>query len=473
MNLSMPTVGPIVGYTTANQTRIFVRGGEESGDEGMRRCFAALRWKPAAGGDWSKPIYNKLSPNFDMTGVLVLNGLAPDTEYEYAVGWFHADADLENVQKIPDKLLKWPGLTSRFRTSSGDNKAKRSYVVGSCRYLLQLLGGSMFDDRGDKTFRSILGQIEQGRRVDGLLMIGDQIYADDLGVVAPDTRLEHFLKRYRTVFAQPFIRQLMAHVPTYMMLDDHEIEDNWPSKATEKDRLTLYPHAIHAYQIYQCSHSPLFTANKEGRIDGTLSHFWYQFADGCADWFVMDTRTERVVGDDGNGAERRLINEEQRRALFKWLADGSGRVKLVVSSVPLFPDLSRDSDDKWGAFPEERAAVLEHIRKNAIRKVVFVSGDVHCSFASRLTLDGDPAFAVHSIVSSSFFWPYPHTEQSDFRFDQPPSGTGANGKYLAKRLTKVYSTDNFARIDVRPSEVDVTYFERKGDQLGSTVTLTL
>lgn len=469
MKLSSPTVGPIIGYTTPTQCRMLIRGEPEREASGFRRCFAVVRWRPVSSTKWMGPLFNKLSPNFDMTGILVLNDLSAETEYEYQAGWFFADAELEKIQVLTQQQIEWPAEALRFKTSTASANTARSYVVGSCRYLLRLFGGTFFDDRGDKTFRTVLEQIDgQSMPVDALLMIGDQIYADDLSVVSPDARLDQFLERYRTVFAQEHIKKLMARVPTYMILDDHEIEDNWPAKATTQDKITLYPHAIHAYQIYQCSHGPLFPATSDGRIEGTLAHFWYQFVDGCAEWFVMDVRTERVP----LGAGRQLVNESQMKALLSWLNDASGKVKFVVSSVPVFPDLASDSDDKWGAFPEQRARVLDHILKNRIPKVVFVSGDVHCSFVTQLTAASDPQFSVYSIVSSSLFWPYPHTDESSFLFGKPLTNTGTE-QYTSKRMSMVYSTDNFARIDVDMKELKVSYFERKGDKLGKVVRLPL
>jgi alkaline phosphatase D len=469
MNLSKPTVGPIVGHTTSRQTRLFLRGEAEREGSGFRRCFGVVKWKPVGGKSWSAPLFNKLSPNFHMTGVLVLDALTPDTLYEYKAGWFFADAELETVQELTDRQIEWPEASAHFRTGTDDVSAARSYVVGSCRYLLRLFGGTFFDDRGDKAFRSVLRQInDQSMSVSALLMIGDQIYADDLSIISPDTRVDQFLERYRTVFSQEHVRELMSQVPTYMILDDHEIENNWPSEAKPGDYETLYPHAIHAYQVYQCSHGPLFETTKDGRLDGTLTHFWYRFSDGCAEWFVMDTRTERKLSTAGN----QLISEVQMKALLSWLSDGSGKVKLVVSSVPVFPDLSSDSDDKWSAFPEQRTQVLEHIRVNKIRKVVFVSGDLHCSFVSHLRVDSDPDFSVHAVVSSSFFWPYPHTDESDLLFGKALRSSG-NTRYVSKKIAGVFSADNFARIDVDPQEVRISFFERKGARLGKIVKLAL
>lgn len=466
MKLNPATVGPIVGHTTPALARIFLRGQAELVDEGVRRCFAAIRYRKQGAEKWSQPRFNKMSPNFDMTCVFVLEELHQDTHYEYQAGWFFADASFDAVEKWTGDQIEWTNMgVYQFKTASGDDKAARSFVVGSCRYLLRLFGGTIFDDRGDKAFLSIAEQIGKKRPVDALLMIGDQIYADDLNILLPDVRLDEFLRRYRIAFAQKHIQHLMSMVPTYMILDDHEIEDNWPAKSTGKDRVTIYPHAIHAYQIYQCSHSPLFDV-VEGRIDGTLTHFWYSFSDGCADWFVLDARTERNL----QPGLRRMIGQGQMDALLQWLGDGSKRIKFVVSSVPVFPDVNGEMGDKWGGFPEQRLELLEYIRKNRIRKVVFVSGDVHCSFVSELTEEGDPDFRVHSIVSSSFFWPYPHTGQSEFVYDKPLVGTG-NASYRTKRLSQGIADDNFARIDAEPGRIKVTYYARKGEQIGKAVTL--
>jgi alkaline phosphatase D len=301
-----------------------------------------------------------------------------------------------------------------------------------------------------------------------MLMIGDQIYADDLRFFGKDVTVDDFLERYRLVFSQPGIRALMARVPTYMILDDHEIEDNWPSRATSKDRLTMYPHAVHAYQIYQCSHSPVFDTKRSGGLSGTLQHFWYQFSDGCTDWFVLDVRTERSLGKKG----LTIISEVQMNALFAWLADKSGKIKFIVSSVPFIPDLNNDGDDKWGAFLTQRDKVIAHIAAHDIPKVVFVSGDVHSSFTCELEAVELPQFKIHQIVSSSFFWPYPHMGENDFAFGAELKSS-YTGKYLVRLTSEVHSEDNFARIDAETEQIHVTFYSRKGELLGKPSVLKL
>ncbi len=470
MKLQAPTVGPIVGYTAANQARIWLRGDFQPTSEGYRRCFGAVRvaeMKPKSDEPaWGTPKYAKLPPHFDMTGVFVMTDLKAETEYAYQAGWFFAEAELESLAGNLD--LDWTNArTSRFRTSTLDDTGSRAYIVGSCRYLLKLFGGLVFDERGDKVFASILEQIDtKNRPVDALLMIGDQIYADDLNFLSPDTTLDQFFSRYRDAFSQRHLGQLMSRVPTYMVLDDHEIEDNWPRNASEKDRLTLYPNAIHAYQVYQCSHSPLFEIDKNARITGTPDKFWYAFRDGGCEWFVMDARTERVW--DAAPERRRMLKRSQLEALKKWLADGTGRAKLIVTSVPFFPDLEAESDDKWSGFAAERSEILDFILDKKIRKVAFLSGDVHCSFSAELTSPLDPAFKVISVVSSSFFWPYPHMDKGDFVL-QGPLRSESPHSFKVGKASKVYATDNFMRITVDPKGLDIEIFERKGARLGNKI----
>lgn len=74
-------------------------------------------------------------------------------------------------------------------------------MFGSWRYLFKLFGASLFGDRGDKTFRSIREQIDAGRRTGQVLMLGDQIYADDLNFLLPDRRVDEYFRRYREVFS--------------------------------------------------------------------------------------------------------------------------------------------------------------------------------------------------------------------------------------------------------------------------------
>ncbi|TAF52972.1 MAG: alkaline phosphatase family protein, partial [Oscillatoriales cyanobacterium] len=360
----------------------------------------------------------------------------------------------------------WSGVsTYTFRTASRDPNQMRSFVFGSCRYLLKLFGGTIWDDRGDKTFRAIADQIDAGIETDALLMLGDQIYADDLNAFDPDTQLSQFFARYRDHFTQPHQRSLMARIPTYMTLDDHEIEDNWPHKASHGDRTTLYPVALHSYLTYQASHSPLFELNPEGtRITGTPTKLWYSFRDGCCDFFITDTRTERQID---RRDRLQLISPQQMAALKAWLADGAEAVKLIGSAVPFIPDGVDPSEDKWSGFLDQRDDLLDWIREHQIRRVVFLSGDVHCSLVASLSCEHDREFQVISLISSAFFWPYPDRQYTEFQ-TEGAIVTHTPTHYRVNVHTPIVREDNFTRVTASLLGLTVETFSRKGLPLTHT-----
>ena len=451
------TVGPIVGHVDTHHGRIWGRGEYESTTSDIpRRSFGIARIKKA-GEDYGSPRFFKMNPNFDMTGIVCFTGLTSDTKYIYQIGCFFSDKELNQLNS--NDQWDWKNAQQgEFATASNNPYAPREFIFGSCRYLLKLFGGNWFDDRGDKTFRSILNQQEDGRGINKLLMIGDQIYADDLNVLHSDQQLDKFFSRYRDTFSQPYIRKLMSRVSTYMILDDHEIEDNWPSKADSKDMMLKYPSAIHSYQAYQASHSPVFSFGSNGNLEGTPDRFYYRFNDGCCEFFVTDSRTERLP-DKGE-----MISERQMKDLLEWLDNNSGKVKFIVTSVPFFPDMKKPDDDKWSGYKQQRDQIIEHIRTQQIKKVVFLSGDVHCSMAAELDISrpGDLPLKIYSIISSPFYWPYPHMKPQQFQLTGFVSSLEDEREYTIGEVSEVFSGDNFSRVRVSNSEIEIEVYERKG-----------
>jgi alkaline phosphatase D len=248
------------------------------------------------------------------------------------------------------------------------------------------------------------------------------------------------------------------------MLADHEIEDNWPAKASAADA-DLYRNAMAAYELYQASHSPVYACNGKGQIDrDTLKHYWYQFGDSDIAWFVTDSRTRRNLSKE----DRRILDIEQEEALLQWLIHSPARVKFVVTSVMFYPDRRFNGDDAWKAFPEQRLRLLETIRSHRIKNVVFVSGDVHGSLTSRLSHSEDADFEVHTNVSSPLHNRklLPYARASTFILDQPLVRTAA-GDYRHELTSAVVSQDNFAHVMVETDQILVKYHDREGKLLQS------
>jgi alkaline phosphatase D len=136
MKLAPPTVGPILGYTSREQARIWIRGEyQRTPDDGYRRCFGVARLRrQTEPQQWSVPKFVKLEPHFDFTGVFVFRGLDENCVYEYQAGWFFSETELKYlVEDLPvDWHIDWGSLGPpiAFRTGVSSSQESRSYAVG-------------------------------------------------------------------------------------------------------------------------------------------------------------------------------------------------------------------------------------------------------------------------------------------------------------------------------------------------------
>nr|WP_156003820.1 alkaline phosphatase D family protein [Streptomonospora sp. PA3] len=114
-----------------------------------------------------------------------------------------------------------------------------------------------------------------------LLLIGDQVYADELqpgmkeflarrrahtraqgtGHAPPDDEVvsfDEYAELYRQAWSDPDIRWLLSTVPTLMLFDDHDIRDDWNTSGTWRAQMARNPwwrpritSGLGAYWIYQ------------------------------------------------------------------------------------------------------------------------------------------------------------------------------------------------------------------------------
>lgn len=465
MDISLPTVGPIVGHTTSQECRIFLR--IKAGDMAVPH-FAVVRYRVKGSNDWSAPLFNRLMSSNDMSAVVLLSALNDDTVYDYQAGWLSANTSLDNVA-LHSARLNWPSTVHTFKTATTNPRKARNFIVGSCRYTHSLRSGrasAAWPNQGDQLFKVMAHKLTRQKiPIDAMFLVGGQIYAGDLNQANPAVAQEDFCNRYRVAFSQPGISTMLSNVPTYMIFNEHEIQAHRPTKATTKDKDLLYPAAIKAYSIYQASHGPLFSATRSRDISAAVipKKFWYSVANGTSDWFVLDVRTERNVQACAN----KILGDAQMTALLNWMRSSRARVKFVVTPVTFFPDLKLDQGDRWKSFPTQRHQILEFIRLNKIKNVVFISGDVHGSVAAKMTCSSDPDFSVYSIMSSPLFkspLPATYTYKSDFILNEPIS-TSEEGDYNHHLISHVHSEDNFAYLSADDKEVRVQFFGKNGQPL--------
>ena len=534
-NLRLAGLGPIVGHTTATSCRVWVRAGDPDDDGAKlaenRRTIGVAAIVKIGNTKVSKSKahvqYFRLHREYDRTGTINLGvergltdtgdptPLVAGTSYCVRVATLTLDdpdsqddtaTDADLAERLPNPKIWFKDLMdldpkrsqASFETfpQSAENL---SFIVGSCRYP----GLLWKTKRADAIFGPMRDEAEgrDGRkRAEFVMMVGDQIYADMLNRHIPvglaDT-YEEFQDRYISAFGSPHMRQLLREFPNYMILDDHEIEDNWSQDRINKAQSRkVFNLAIGAYMSYQWSHGP---RNYGLRL-------FYDFDCGGYPFFVLDTRTRRFMDeventlDDNHLLGRPSVDAEepsQLEVLLQWLKqsqDQHGDVpKFIVSSSVFAPNpISaregrkgnekqqvkwKESSDSWPAFPNTRRAILRCIIDNRIQNVIFVSGDIHCSNVAQIDLKGSPeaeALKIASITSSALYWPFPFAdgEPSDYVHDSTASGQedtfdiggGYTMDYVAQSFTQ---EDNFCRVDIdrENAAATVLVFDTKGKRV--------
>ncbi|MCG7375264.1 alkaline phosphatase family protein [Pseudomonas luteola] len=403
------TVGPIIGHTTHNSSKIWIRGEEGKNNDTGKYCYGAIDLYSISsqGPQHLNSYFFHLKDYYDFTGALSINGLMSDTKYELHCGTQYFNKNNTPQLNIPlSHPINTNGkyVSTTFRTArESNNNDKLRFAFGSCRYFYwdNLIHSDA--EKGDKTFKSILSHHTDESPLDLVLMLGDQVYADPLNIFLQYENLPKLFELYQNSFSLPNIRKLMSQVSTYMILDDHEIKNNWSKDQMNKANQGLYTNAMSAYSSYQHLHNP----------DTPNGQYWYTFKRGSFPFFVMDTRTQRINEPKGISTKT-MLGREQLNYFLEWLHQNKESPYLfAATSVPFFPD-TKNEDDKWASFVEERSIILEFIRLEKIYNLIFLCGDVHNSSFARMSCYQDPSFKLISLVSSPFYWPYPHTSGSDF-----------------------------------------------------------
>jgi enamine deaminase RidA (YjgF/YER057c/UK114 family) len=90
--------------------------------------------------------------------------------------------------------------------------------------------------------------------------------------------------------------------------------------------------------------------------------------------------------DTINDPARTLLGHEQKQYFLDWLKSSDATWKVVVNPVPI-QALLLAPYDRWEGYASERREVLQFIRDNAIRNVVFVTTDFHSNIFGAVRVD--------------------------------------------------------------------------------------
>ncbi|MFD5803612.1 alkaline phosphatase D family protein [Streptomyces sp. NPDC127020] len=363
-------LGPLLRYTDGSCATVWV--------ETNRPCTAEVRCADGAGGT---------TRTFQVAGhhyaLVPVSGLTPGTSTEYEV--------------LLDGTRAWPPPDSPFPpsviTSPTDEDGLR-VAFGSCRWAAPPAGGkdSVGPDALD-TLSARIAAAPRGERPDVLLLLGDQVYADE---VSDATRqwiagrrdlkegpgeqvadFEEYTRLYYESWLDPEVRWLLSTVPSCMIFDDHDVIDDWNTsaawladmRATDWWRERLLS-GLMSYWVYQqlgnlspdeLAADPLYAAVRE-TPDGTdaLRDFaaradaepasvrWsYRRDFGRTRLVMVDSRAGRVLEED----RRAMLDPGEAAWLREQVLDERDSYDhlLIGTSLPwLLPHLVHDVE-AWNA----------------------------------------------------------------------------------------------------------------------------
>ncbi|MFF0015165.1 alkaline phosphatase D family protein [Streptomyces sp. NPDC005374] len=389
-------LGPLLRYVDGSSATVWV--------ETSRPCAAEVRCSDGTGGE---------TRTFQIAGhhyaLVPVDGLAPGTERSYEVF-----LDDTRVWPLPDA----PFPPSVIRTPEPDGTVRVAF--GSCRWAAPPEGEK--DPVGPDALDTLAARIAaepDGERPDVLLLLGDQVYADE---TSPATRgwlaarrdprdppgdqvadYEEYTHLYYESWLDPEVRWLLSTVPSCMIFDDHDVIDDWNTSASWVEDMREVPwwqerllSGLMSYWVYQhlgnlapaeLAADPLYAAVRESP-DGTdeLRAFACRAEADAASvrWsYRRDFGRVRLLMVDSRAA--RVLDEESRSMLdpgeAEWLRGQALEERdsydhlLIGTSLPwLLPHLVHDAEAwdaalcrgdrgvRWARFGEDlrRKADLEH-----------------------------------------------------------------------------------------------------------------
>ena len=342
----------------------------------------ALIWVQTEGAS-TVEVLGCAAPTFEVQGhhfaLVTVTNLTADATTEYQVR-----VDGELVWPLEDS----PFPPSVIRTRGPGSAHRLRAIFGSCRYPkteVQKIESKLGLDALDSYATRLAGRTKD-EWPDVLILLGDQLYADELppeerrrlarrrarlsrhGQRPPNevVTFAEYERLYRHSWSDVEIRWLMSTVPTAMIFDDHDIRDDWNTSATWRAEMEKEPWwrdriraGLASYWVYQHlgNLSPAELADDQDyqRLLATEGDTWPHLADladradqevdcnkglrfsyrwdlGRSRLIMIDSRNGRIL----ESGQRMMIGERE----FAWLeAQAEERPDeidhlVLASSVP-------------------------------------------------------------------------------------------------------------------------------------------
>ncbi|MBK7410486.1 MAG: alkaline phosphatase family protein [Saprospirales bacterium] len=239
-----------------------------------------------------------------------------------------------------------------------------TFALGSCNYVNE----PEYDRPGTPygADHQIFEAIHQ-MAPDMMLWMGDNVYLREVDWYSQSG----IFKRYTHTRSLPEMQPLLASTHHYAIWDDHDYgPDNSDRSFLQKEE------TLKAFKLFWGN--PTYGLPGEG---GITTHF--QWAD--VEFFMLDNRYFRSP-DKRKTGEPTQLGEAQIQWLIDALASSYASFKFVVIGGQVLSTAAY-AETYINTAPEERIRLLKLIEEEGFKNVIFLTGDVHHSELSKLTLN--------------------------------------------------------------------------------------
>lgn len=252
--------------------------------------------------------------------------------------------------------------------------------------------------------------------------LGDTVYSDSSKrTTGPATTLEAYRDTYKVNRDYTNLRQLLAATSTYAVWDDHEVYDDFAGQTVDPQRYAAGREAFLEYMPVialplprdaTCAGPPMFRAFKWGAaVDVIIPD-----ERSCRSAKIDDVRAPDPATCNGdlaptlpaqvraqlgaffptpptpaclaalNDPSRTMLGASQKRLFKEVLLRSTGKFKFVLSEVTIQQTFVNPYD-RWEGYGAERAEILNFIRDNNIKNVIFLSADGHHNLINEVFID--------------------------------------------------------------------------------------
>ena len=310
-------------------------------------------------------------------------------------------------------------------------------ALGSCSYINE---ESL--DRPGKGYGSNYSIFESinSKNPDIMLWMGDNVYLREADWDSK-TGIYHRYTHSRSIKE---IQPLLAKTQNFAIWDDHDFGPNDGDRSFYNKHFTQQ-----AFKDFWANKSYGLDVNQNEGICSTFS--W-----GDADFFLLDDRFFKSPNNRKTG-EKTILGKQQLEWLIDALSSSKASFKIIAIGGQVLNTSARF--ENYECYKDEKNYLLDQIKKNSIKGVLFLSGDRHFTELSKISI---------SETQQLYDWTVsPLTSGISASYKEDTNSNRMEGSLFAENCFGIISFSGNAQ----NRQLKLTLFNKEGKELWNKIIL--